>query len=243
MSHKSTVNCKIIQELLPLYTDQVLEKEVEREVSAHLQNCDICRKIYDHMKTDQLQVIEQDHEHVDYLKKYRRRLKGLYWALGSLFVLFMILVLCAHNLIRGSRATVSGRENYASLDAKGINSPLIVFPSPELEIETGDFYYQLQEEIFAPVCQIYLNTAYVAMANWTDRFEYAIVFENLHTIVYVYLQNMDAADLHMDQLFLPDYFTDNNTVSYPKDNMDEEHRSYYAFKIGNSYIDCMDLVP
>ncbi|MCM1043941.1 MAG: zf-HC2 domain-containing protein [Candidatus Gastranaerophilales bacterium] len=277
----SNINCKIMQELLPLYLDQVLDPDVEREVSAHIQNCETCRQIYDQVKADQLQIIEQDHRHVNYLKKYRRRLKGLCWALGSVIALFLLLAACTHYLIWGSRVTVSGRENYAALDAKGIQSPLAVFPSPELEIESGDFYYRLQDEIFAPVCQIYLknvyteetfykeierlealeltyqgqtnrlyvdnehyaDTAYVALANWTDRFEYAIAFENLHTIVYVYLQNMDAADLHMDQLFLPAYFTDNNAVSYPQDSMSEEHRSYYSFKIGNSYIDCMDLAP
>lgn len=277
----SNINCKIIQELLPLYMDQVLDPDVEKEVSEHIQNCDVCSQMYDHMKADQLQIIEQDHRHVNYLKKYRRRLKGLCWVLDSLAALLLILALFTHYLLWGSRTTISGRENYTDIDTKGIHSRLVVFPSPELETESGDFYYRFQDEIFAPVCQIYLknvysedifyseierlealeltyqgqtnrlyvdnenyaDTAYVAMANWTDRFEYAIVFENLHTIVYVYLQNMDAADLHMDQLFLPAYFTDNNAVSYPKDSMNEEHRSYYAFKIVNSYVDCMDLVP
>lgn len=185
-----------------------------------------------------------------------------------------------HQLICGKSTIIQGSGTYRKLDDKGIYSPLAVFPSSDIDTVSQDFFYQLNDEIFAATCQIYLenrytekqfeaeierlrnlelsyqsqtnclyvdelnycNTAYVALANWTDRFEYAIVFENCKTIIYVYLQNMDEKDIYMNKLFLPTYFQDNNVGGYTDEFMDEIHRSFYAFQIGNKYIDCMDLV-
>lgn len=84
--------------------------------------------------------------------------------------------------------------------------------------------------------------AYVALADWIDRYEYAVISENTHSIIYVYLENMKKEDLYMDAAYLPLYFQDDNESNAPEGEMSEEHRSFYAFKIGNQYVDCMDLV-
>lgn len=80
----------------------------------------------------------------------------------------------------------------------------------------------------------FLSTAYVAMADWNDSYEYALVFENLHTILYVYLENADSIeDLHVDNLFLPTYYeaSSSDNVSY----------SFYAFPMGDTYRNCTNL--
>lgn len=80
------------------------------------------------------------------------------------------------------------------------------------------------------------------MANWTDRYEYAITLDDSNTIIYVYLQNMDAKDIHMQADYLPKYFQDNNAGKHQDtDPMTADYRSFYAFRIGDHYIDCMDL--
>ena len=62
------------------------------------------------------------------------------------------------------------------------------------------------------------------MANWTDRFEYAITLEEQNIIIYVYLQNMDQKNIDIDPKYLPQYFHDNNTTAYDATkNMTEEH--------------------
>ena len=82
----------------------------------------------------------------------------------------------------------------------------------------------------------------VAMANWIDRYEYAITLDDSNTIIYVYLQNMDAKDIHMQSDYLPKYFQDNNAGKHQDtDPMTSDYRSFYAFRIGDHYIDCMDL--
>lgn len=86
------------------------------------------------------------------------------------------------------------------------------------------------------------SEAYVALADWSDRYEYAIIMEDASTILYVYLENITRDDLHMDETYLPAYFQDNNQSESTEESMAAEHRSFYAFKIGSQYVDCMDLV-
>ena len=60
-----------------------------------------------------------------------------------------------------------------------------------------EFSYQDQTNMLYQDEENYCSVAYVAMANWTDRYEYAITLDDSNTIIYVYLQNMDAKDIHM----------------------------------------------
>ena len=105
-----------------------------------------------------------------------------------------------------------------------------------------EFSYQDQTNMLYQDEENYCSVAYVAMANWTDRYEYAITLDDSNTIIYVYLQNMDAKDIHMQADYLPKYFQDNNAGKHQDtDPMTSDYRSFYAFRIGDHYIDCMDL--
>ena len=104
------------------------------------------------------------------------------------------------------------------------------------------FSYKDQTNMLYQDEENYCSVAYVAMANWTDRYEYAITLDDSNTIIYVYLQNMDAKDIHMQSDYLPKYFQDNNAGKHQDtDPMTSDYRSFYAFRIGDHYIDCMDL--
>lgn len=104
------------------------------------------------------------------------------------------------------------------------------------------FSYQDQTNMLYQDEKNYCSVAYVAMANWIDRYEYAITLDDSNTIIYVYLQNMDAKDIHMQSDYLPKYFQDNNAGKHQDtDPMTSDYRSFYAFRIGDHYIDCMDL--
>lgn len=104
------------------------------------------------------------------------------------------------------------------------------------------FSYQDQTNMLYQDEENYCSVAYVAMANWIDRYEYAITLDDSNTIIYVYLQNMDAKDIHMQSDYLPKYFQDNNAGKHQDtDPMTSDYRSFYAFRIGDHYIDCMDL--
>lgn len=46
------VNCNVIQDILPLYIDDVVSDDTRELVEEHLQNCEICQKVYDETKMD-----------------------------------------------------------------------------------------------------------------------------------------------------------------------------------------------
>ncbi len=46
------VNCNVIQDILPLYIDDVVSDDTKELVEEHLQNCVICQKVYDETKMD-----------------------------------------------------------------------------------------------------------------------------------------------------------------------------------------------
>ena len=53
-----TKQCEVIQDLLPLYIDNICSEESQRMVSEHLESCNECRMLYDNM----IQSVKQDSE-------------------------------------------------------------------------------------------------------------------------------------------------------------------------------------
>ena len=46
------INCNVIQDILPLYIDDVVSDDTKELVEEHLQNCEICQRVYHEIKTD-----------------------------------------------------------------------------------------------------------------------------------------------------------------------------------------------
>ena len=40
------INCNVIQDILPLYIDNVVSDDTKELVEEHLQNCEICQRVY-----------------------------------------------------------------------------------------------------------------------------------------------------------------------------------------------------
>ena len=100
-------------------------------------------------------------------------------------------------------------------------------------IEKWELSYLDQTHRFYKDNSQYISTAYVAVENYNNCYEYALVFENINTIIYVYLKNIDINELYMEKMFLPAYLQNNTTNS--------EWKNTYAFLIGSKYVVCMDL--
>ena len=76
------INCNVIQDILPLYIDDVVSDDTKELVEEHLQNCEICQRVYHETKTDlendmkiSAQTKESSHEAND-LKSFRKFLFG-----------------------------------------------------------------------------------------------------------------------------------------------------------------------
>ena len=75
------INCNVIQDILPLYIDEVVSDDTKELVEEHLQNCEICQRVYNETKADlendmkiSAQTKESSHEAND-LKSFRKFLK------------------------------------------------------------------------------------------------------------------------------------------------------------------------
>ena len=75
------INCNVIQDILPLYIDDVVSDDTKELVEEHLQNCEICQRVYHETKTDlendikvSAQTKESRNEAND-LKNFRKFLK------------------------------------------------------------------------------------------------------------------------------------------------------------------------
>ena len=44
------INCNVIQDILPLYIDDVVSDDTKELVEEHLQNCEICQRVYHETK-------------------------------------------------------------------------------------------------------------------------------------------------------------------------------------------------
>ncbi len=278
-------DCEIIKDLLPLYAENMVSDKSKEAVEEHLGECQNCQDYYQQFLTPEPQV-EQRRDEAKNFQKFVRRKKcsfGFKIAIASAIVVVGIIFIL-NQLIYGTESVVKGSGEYGRFTGEGVYSPLIVFPEKETEYITEEFYYKYRDEIFSPVCQVYLKReysheqflkeierlrseqltyagqtnqlyvdeqnftenvsyiAYVALADWNDKYEYALVMEDTNTIIYVYLHNMTKKNLYMDEAYLPVYFQDNNESESTQENMTATHQSFYAFKFGDKYIDCMDLV-
>lgn len=84
--------CKIVQDLLIGYVDDVLNEESKKLVEKHLLECEICQNKLKELKTDITENEEKQKKEIDYLKKIRRksRIKAVLMAIGILMAIFII---------------------------------------------------------------------------------------------------------------------------------------------------------
>lgn len=90
------MNCKIIQDLLPLYADGIASEETNEAVREHISGCGECGEIYRKM-TERTQIIEdpQNARDVDYMKKIKSRwIKITAAIVGGLLAAAAIVLLC-----------------------------------------------------------------------------------------------------------------------------------------------------
>ncbi len=76
---KEKRDCKIVQDLLPNYIENLTNEETNNFIEEHLKECDECKKILENMKKDLKDgQTERDNREVNYIKKYNNKLKLFY---------------------------------------------------------------------------------------------------------------------------------------------------------------------
>ena len=86
-------DCKIVQDLLPNYIENLTSEETNNYIKQHLEKCEECRKIYENMKKElKIDNKEKNKKEAKYFKKYKNRLQILKIIILIIVILFVIFV-------------------------------------------------------------------------------------------------------------------------------------------------------
>lgn len=66
----------------------------------------------------------------------------------------------------------------------------------------------------------FVSTAYICEYAWNNCYEYALIFDDMNTVVYIFLQNIEEKDVVFNKIFMP--------IKYG-----EERESYCIYGFGN----------
>ena len=90
---KEERNCKIIQDLLANYIENLTNEETNNFIKHHLKECDECKKVLANMKKEiKINSTKRDDREVKYIKKYSKKLKILKLTLLIIILIYVALV-------------------------------------------------------------------------------------------------------------------------------------------------------
>ena len=75
---KEINECKIVQDLLPNYIENLTNEETNKYIEEHLKKCENCKKVLENMKKDiQVNDLKRTKKEVKYIKKFSNKMKLL----------------------------------------------------------------------------------------------------------------------------------------------------------------------
>ena len=69
----SKIPCEVIRDLLPSYIDELTSDVTNREIEAHVYECENCKKVLEQMSAPELEITEEDSKEIDFLKKTKKK--------------------------------------------------------------------------------------------------------------------------------------------------------------------------
>ena len=91
-NNKDRRECKIIQDLLPSYIENLTTKETKVYIEEHLEKCQSCKQVLERMKQEfNLNITKKDNREVKYIKKFNKKINILKLIISLILVVFIIL--------------------------------------------------------------------------------------------------------------------------------------------------------
>lgn len=84
-------DCKIVQDLLPNYVENLTTKETNHFIEEHLENCKDCKTMLENMKKE-LPTQEREKKEVNYMKKFNKKLNLLKGILIIILIVFIAVI-------------------------------------------------------------------------------------------------------------------------------------------------------
>lgn len=91
-NNKDRRECKIIQDLLPSYIENLTTKETKVYIEEHLEKCQSCKQVLERMKQEfNLNITKKDNREVKYIKRFNKKINILKLIISLILVVFIIL--------------------------------------------------------------------------------------------------------------------------------------------------------
>ena len=78
----SKLKCSIVEDLMPLYIEDLLSEETKKEIELHLDECEDCKEVYDELKKGvnleyekNMDLKEDEYEELNSIKNYLNKIK------------------------------------------------------------------------------------------------------------------------------------------------------------------------
>lgn len=79
-------NCKIVQDLLPNYIENLTNSETNHFVKGHLDDCNECKNIFESMKNNITATVTIENKEINFLKKINRKIFFLVFIIAIFFL-------------------------------------------------------------------------------------------------------------------------------------------------------------
>lgn len=88
-----SVNCDVIQDLLPSYLDKISSESTNKLIEEHLQSCENCQEALQSMSKDMDgKIIENQDEQIDFLKGYRKnKIRSVIFAVALTIIIILLV--------------------------------------------------------------------------------------------------------------------------------------------------------
>ena len=87
-------DCKIVEDLLPNYIEELTNEETNNYIENHLSECSECKIVLENMQKElKTNIQKMDKREIDYIKKFRNKLKFLKLILVAILLIYVIIVL------------------------------------------------------------------------------------------------------------------------------------------------------
>ena len=189
------VNCDVIQDLLPSYSDKISSEATNKLVEEHLKTCEKCKEIFKNMNQDSnIEIVENLDKQIDYLKKYKRKkIETIYIAvmttIAVIFGIFLFLVyhefyLNVDNVNLNASKHISSSGEYIQFNLTSNSNNVGIFVKEKNKIQSNTD----KKEIYIEICGKYDFLAHgtAKLTRWPVSFDK----EELENIERIYLQDL-----------------------------------------------------
>ena len=191
---KEDRDCRIIQDLLPSYIEDLTNEGTNKYVEEHLINCKVCKELLENMQREiELNTPKQDKREIKYIKKFKNKMRVLKIIL--LLIVFLCIIVTSRKMIIISKLQSRANEYtnsinfhriiYSYAQDTYIKSEIFCLDNKKLVITTtivnGE---KIVRKIYSDgeVANIYTETVEKKMVKLNQKMQMAVnIYNSLYT--------------------------------------------------------------